>query len=240
MSTPHIEAKPGDFADTVLLPGDPLRAAHIARTILGNAVEVTRVRAMGGYTGTWRGRRVSVMGTGMGIPSASIYGTELIREYGVKRLIRIGTCGAIANNLQLGDIVLAQGACTDSGVNRARFKGMDYAAIASFELLSGVAREAQRQNVRVHIGNVFSCDLFYGPDPTLVDTLAAMQVMGIEMEAAGLYGLAAQYGAEALAVLAVSDHLRTHAQWSAEQRQLGLDAMVRLVLDATLAGDSVR
>lgn len=234
MGTPHIEANPGDFADTVLLPGDPLRAAHIAQNILTDALEVTRVRAMGGYTGTWRGRRVSVMGTGMGIPSASIYGTELIREYGVKRLIRIGTCGAIDDGLALGDIVLAQGASTDSGVNRTRFKGMDYAAIASFELLSKVAAEAARRNVRVRIGNVFSADLFYGPDPTLVDTLSAMRILGIEMEAAGLYGLAAQYGAEALAVLAVSDHLRTHESWRPEQRQLGLDAMVRMTLDAVL------
>ena len=237
MGTPHIEAQRGDFAETILLPGDPLRAAHIAHTILDGAVEVTRVRAMGGYTGTWRGRRVSVMGTGMGIPSASIYATELIREFGVKRLVRIGTCGAVADDLQLGDIVLAQGASTDSGVNRSRFKGMDFAAIASFDLWSRVAAEAQRRDVRVRIGNVFSCDLFYGPDPTLVDTLATMRILGIEMEAAGLYGLAAQYGAEALAVLAVSDHLRSHASWSPQQRQLGLDAMVRMTLDAVLDAD---
>lgn len=234
MATPHIAAKAGDFAETVLLPGDPLRALHIANTLLDDAVEVTRVRAMGGYTGTWRGRRVSVMGTGMGIPSSSIYATELVREYGVKRLIRIGTCGGVAPDLGLGDIVLAQGASTDSGVNRARFKGMDYAAIASYGLLSAVADEAKRQGVRVAIGNLFSADLFYGPDPTMVDTLAAMNILGIEMEAAGLYGLAAQYGAEALAVCAVSDHLRSHAQWSSEQRQIGVDAMVRLVLDAVL------
>ncbi len=232
MPTPHISAQPGDFAATVLLPGDPLRAAHIAEHILSDAVEVTRVRAMGGYTGTWRGRRVSVMGTGMGIPSASIYATELIREYGVQRLIRIGTCGGIADDLQLGDIVLAQGASTDSGVNRARFKGMDFAAIASFDLLSKVVDEARRANVRVRVGNIFSGDLFYSPDPGFVDTLSAMQILGIEMEAAGLYGIAAQYGAEALAVLAVSDHLRTHASWSSQQRQVGVDAMVRMTLDA--------
>ena len=234
MGTPHISAQPGDFAETVLLPGDPLRALHIANTLLDDAVEVTRVRAMGGYTGTWRGRRVSVMGTGMGIPSSSIYATELVREYGVKRLVRIGTCGGVADSLQLGDIVLGIGACTDSGVNRARFKGMDYAAVASYGLLAAVANEAQRQNIAVQVGNLFSADLFYGPDPSMVDTLAAMNILGIEMEAAGLYGLAAQYGAEALAVCAVSDHLRTHQSWSPEQRQLGVDAMVRLVLDAVV------
>lgn len=234
MGTPHISAQPGDFAETVLLPGDPLRALHIANTLLDDAVEVTRVRAMGGYTGTWRGRRVSVMGTGMGIPSSSIYATELVREYGVKRLVRIGTCGGVSASLQLGDIVLGIGACTDSGVNRARFKGMDYAAVASYGLLAAVANEAQRQNIAVQVGNLFSADLFYGPDPTMVDTLAAMNILGIEMEAAGLYGLAAQYGAEALAVCAVSDHLRTHQSWSPEQRQTGVDAMVRLVLDAVV------
>jgi purine-nucleoside phosphorylase len=234
MGTPHISASPGDFAELVLLPGDPLRAEHIARTVLEDAVEVTRVRAMGGYTGRYHGRPVSVMGTGMGIPSASIYATELVREYGVRRLVRIGTCGGIAAGLELGDIVLAQGASTDSGVNRSRFRGMDFAAIADFGLLRRVADEAQRRALPVRVGNVFSCDLFYGPDPTQVDALAAMNILGVEMEAAGLYGLAAQYGAQALAVLAVSDHLRTHASWSPEQRQTGLDAMARLVLDALL------
>ena len=235
MGTPHISAKPGDFADTVLLPGDPLRAAHIANTVLDDAVEVTRVRAMGGYTGTWRGQRVSVMGTGMGIPSASIYGTELVREYGVRRLIRIGTCGGIASDLQLGDIVLAQGACTDSGVNRTRFRGMDFAAIAGFDLLSTVAAAARMRGERFAVGNLFSADLFYHPDPALLDTLDTMGVLGIDMEAAGLYGIAAQHRVQALAVCAVSDQLREGGRWSPAQRQCGVDAMVRLVLDA-LAG----
>lgn len=238
MPTPHIAAQPGDFAETVLLPGDPLRAEHIARTLLTDAVEVTRVRAMSGFTGLWRGRRVSVMGTGMGIPSASIYATELVREYGVRRLLRIGTCGAVADELQLGDIVLAQGACTDSGVNRTRFRGMDFAAIAGYELLSRVDGAAYRAGLRTTIGNVFSSDLFYGPDPTLIDALAAMGVLGIEMEAAGLYGIAAAHrGVQALAVCAVSDHLRRDERWSAEQRQYGIDAMVRMVLDGVLVGD---
>lgn len=236
MPTPHIAAQPGDFAETVLLPGDPLRAEHIARTLLQDAVEVTRVRAMCGFTGTWRGQRVSLMGTGMGIPSASIYATELVREYGVRRLLRIGTCGAIADDLKLGDIVLAQGACTDSGVNRSRFRGMDFAAIAGFGLLSTVAAAALATDQRVVVGNVFSADLFYHSDPALIDTLDAMGVLGIEMEAAGLYGIAAEHRVEALAVCAVSDHLRRDEAWSSGQRQYGIDAMVRLVLDAVTVG----
>lgn len=232
MPTPHIAARPGDFAETVLLPGDPLRAEHIARTLLQDAIEVTRVRAMCGFTGTWRGHRVSVMGTGMGIPSASIYTTELVREYGVRRLLRIGTCGAIADDLRLGDIVLAQAACTDSGVNRSRFRGMDFAAIAGYDLLVPVANAFRDNGLRVAIGNVFSADLFYHPDPALIDALHAMGVLGIEMEAAGIYGVAAAHRVEALAVCAVSDHLRRDEAWSSEQRQYGIDAMVRLVLDA--------
>lgn len=234
MSTPHIEALSGDFAETILLPGDPLRAAHIANHILQDAIEVTKVRAMSGFTGTYRGQRVSVMGTGMGIPSASIYAHELITHYGVKKLIRIGTCGGVSSAVQLGDIVLAQGASTDSGVNRSRFQHMDFAALAAWPLLSAVAERAKTQKLQTHIGNVFSADLFYHPDAQLIEALDRMNILGIEMEAAGLYGLAAQHRVEALAVCMVSDHLRTHAAWSPEQRRLGLDQMVRLVLDAVL------
>ena len=235
MATPHISAPAGAFADTVLLPGDPLRAEHIATRLLDDAREVTRVRAMAGFTGSWRGMPVSVMGSGMGIPSASIYATELIREYGVRRLVRIGTCGAIAGHLQLGDIVLAQGACTDSGVNRSRFGGMDFAAIADFGLLSSVAAAARAAEAPVAVGNVFSADLFYHPDRRLVDTLDAMGVLAVEMEAAGLYGVAAGHGVHALAVCVVSDHLRRDARWTAQQRVCGVDDMVRLVLDALAA-----
>lgn len=235
MSTPHIAAESGAFAPTVLLPGDPLRAEHIATTLLVDAVEVTRVRGMAGFTGRWRGHPVSVMGTGMGIPSASIYATELVREYGATRLVRVGTCGAVSEHLELGDIVLAQGACTDSAVNRTRFGGMDFAAIAGFDLLSAVAAKARARNVRLAVGNLFSADLFYHPDPALVDTLDAMGVLGIDMEAAGLYGIAARHRVQALAVCMVSDQLRRGEHWPATQRQVGVDAMVRLVLDALFA-----
>ena len=232
MSTPHISAAPGAFADTVLLPGDPARAKHVAEHLLDDAVQVTAVRNMLGYTGTWKGRRVSVMGTGMGIPSSSIYATELVREYGVRRLVRVGTCGGVADALRLGDLVVALGAGTDSNVNRLRFGGHDFAATADFGLLRTVVDAAAAAGQPLHVGNVFSTDLFYHPQADLVDLLARFGVLGIEMEAAGLYGVAAAHGVQALAVLAVSDHLRREERMTPEQREAGLDAMLRLVLDA--------
>ena len=232
MSTPHIDAAEGAFATTVLLPGDPLRSQHIARKFFSNAVQVTSTRNMFGYTGFYRGQRISVMGTGMGIPSSSIYATELIRHYGVKRLVRVGTCGAVQDDLALGDLVVALSPRTDSAVNRQRFAGMDFAAGASYSLLSSVADQARRVGVPVRVGNVFSADLFYSPNPDIADTLAAMGILAVEMEAAGLYGLAAEFGAEALAVLTVSDHLRHDAHMDANQRQTGVDAMTELTLDA--------
>lgn len=232
MSTPHIDAEAGAFASTVLLPGDPLRARHIAERFFSDAVQVTSARNMFGYTGVYRGQRVSVMGTGMGIPSSSIYATELIRHYGVKCLVRVGTCGAVQDDLALGDLVLALSASTDSAVNRQRFAGMDFGAGASYPLLRAVADQAERVGVPVRVGNVFSADLFYSPRPDMADTLAAMGILAVEMEAAGLYGLAAEFGAEALAVLTVSDHLRHDAHMDVHQRQTGVDAMTELTLDA--------
>jgi purine-nucleoside phosphorylase len=172
------------------------------------------------------------MGTGMGIPSCSIYATELVREYGVKRLVRVGTCGGVADALRLGDLVVALGAGTDSNANRLRFGGHDFAATADFGLLRAVVDAAAAAGVPLHVGNVFSTDLFYHPQTDQVDLLARFGVLGIEMEAAGLYGVAAAHGVQALAVLAVSDHLRRNEHMTSAQREAGLDAMFRLVLDA--------
>lgn len=232
MTTPHINAVAGAFADTVLLPGDPVRARHIAMNLLQDAVQVTDVRNMLGFTGSWRGHRISVMGSGMGIPSCSIYATELVREYGVRRLIRVGTCGATRADVQLGDVVVALGASTDSRVNRQRFGGHDLAALASFDLVRRVADAARAAGIEARIGNVFSTDLFYHPDPAIFDLLDRYGVLGVEMEAAGLYGVAAELGVEALAVLAVSDHIRRKQAMTPAQRETGLDAMLRVVLDA--------
>jgi purine-nucleoside phosphorylase len=232
MTTPHINAVAGAFAETVLLPGDPARARHIAVNLLQDAEQVTDVRNMLGFTGSWRGHRVSVMGSGMGIPSCSIYATELVREYGVRRLIRVGTCGATRADVQLGDVVVALGASTDSRVNRLRFGGHDFAALASFDLVRRVADAARVAGIAARIGNVFSTDLFYHPDPAIFDLLDRYGVLGVEMEAAGLYGVAAELGVEALAVLAVSDHIRRKQAMTPAQRETGLDTMVRVVLDA--------
>jgi len=232
MPTPHIDAAPDAFADTVLMPGDPLRARMIAERFLDGAVQVTGLRNMLGFTGSYRGRRLSVMGSGIGIPSCSLYATELIEHYGVRCLIRVGTCGAIAEPLQLGDLVLALGAGTDSGVNRQRFAGHDFAATASWPLLSALASTAATLGQPIHIGSVFSSDLFYSPDPGLIDALARMGILAVEMEAAGLYGVAAERGAQAVALLTVSDHLRRGESMSGAERERGLERMLRLALEA--------
>lgn len=232
MSTPHIEAPAGAFAETVLLPGDPLRAKYIAERFFEGAVQVTAVRNMYGYTGSCRGQRLSVMGSGMGIPSCSIYASELIDHYGVRRLLRIGTCGATRSDIQLGDLVLALGASTDSAVNRTRFGGFDLAAIASWPLTRAIDDAARAVNRMLRVGNVFSTDLFYSPQPGLIEMLTRAGILGIEMEAAGLYTAAAERGAEAAALLTVSDHLVSGARMSSEERQRGLDEMIEVALAA--------
>ncbi len=234
MSTPHIDAAPGAFAELLLLPGDPLRARHVANKLLSHAVEVTNVRNMLGYTGEWHGKRVSVMGSGIGIPSSMLYATELIRDYGVRRLVRIGTCGGLADDVQLGELLLVQGASTDSSVNRLRFGGHDFAATASWALLSRVAAAAQAAGSAIRVGNIFTSDYFYHPDSGLKERLRRFGILALDMETAGLYGLASEMGAEALSVLTVSDHLMHEGRMSAEERETGVDAMTRLVLDALL------
>jgi purine-nucleoside phosphorylase len=230
--TPHLSAEPGQFAEAVLLPGDPLRAQHIAATHLDDAEQVTAVRNALGFTGSYQGMRVSVLGAGMGIPSASIYATELVREYGAQRLVRVGSCGSVRDDVALRDVLLASGACTDSAVNRARYGGLDFAAIADFDLLRAAADAAAAKDVAIRVGNVHSSDLFYDPREWLVDTMERMGVLAVEMEAAGLYGVAAEFGVRALTVLTVSDHLKTGEHVSADDRQRTFDDMVRVALDA--------
>lgn len=236
MTSPHLNAPAGSFARTVLLPGDPRRATHVATTLLDDARLVTDVRNMLGYTGTWRGEPVSVMGGGIGIPSTLIYATELVRDHGVRRIVRIGTCGGLQPGLGLGDLVLALGAGTDSRVNRIRFRDYDYPATASWPLLEPVARRAAAARQALHVGNVFSSDLFYHPDAGLHGRLRALGFLAIEMEAAGLYGLAAELGFEALAVLTVTDHVGRPESMTAAERETGVDAMTRLVLEALVSG----
>lgn len=234
MPTPHINAQPGDFADTVLMPGDPLRAQFIAETWLENAKQVNTVRNMFGYTGTYQGKRVSIMAHGMGIPSCSIYATELVKDFGVKNVIRVGSCGALMKEIALGEIIIAMGASTDSKVNRMRVMDHDFAAIADYDTLQMAVDVAKEQKKPVRVGNVFSADLFYTPQPELFDKLEKMNVLAVEMELAGLYGLAAEYGARALGILTVSDQIRTHQHMTAEARQTSFGAMIELALETAV------
>jgi len=230
--TPHISAADGDFAPSVLLPGDPLRARHIADNFLEDVTQVNEVRNMLGFTGNYQGVPISVMGTGMGIPSASIYATELVNEYGVERLIRVGSCGAVTDSVEVRDVILAIGACTDSLVNRARYGGLDFAATADFWLLKAAADAAAAKGIDVKVGNVHSADLFYNPDPAAFDRMDAMGVLAVEMEAAGLYGVAAEHGARALTICTVSDHVRTGEATTSEEREKTFGDMVEIALEA--------
>lgn len=232
MPTPHISAERGDFAPSVLLPGDPLRAAHIAEKFFDEPVQVNAVRNMLGFTGSYRGVPVSVMGTGMGIPSASIYATELITEYGVERLIRVGSCGGILASVKIRDVILAIGACTDSGVNRARYGGDDFAATADYWLLKAAEEAAAAKGIEVKVGNVHSADLFYNPDAKAFDRMEEMGVLAVEMEAAGLYGIAAERGARSLTIATVSDHVRTGEWTTSAERQETFEDMVEIALEA--------
>ena len=231
MPSIHINAAPGDFAASVLMPGDPLRAKYIAEKHLDGARQVTDVRNMLGFTGEYQGHPVSVMAHGMGIPSASIYATELIREYGVERLIRVGSCGTVHPDVKLRDLIIAMGASTDSGVNRMRFGGHDLAALADFDLLRTAVREAETKKLPHHVGNIFSADLFYTPQPEQFELMEKYRVLGIEMETAGIYTLAAEYGIEALAICTVSDHIRTGDKLSSADRQTSFDQMIELALE---------
>lgn len=226
----HIGAKRGDIAEAVLLPGDPLRARYVAETYLENPVCHSEVRGMLGFTGTYRGRRVSVQGTGMGIPSISIYVHELINEYGAGRLIRIGTCGGMLEDMKLGDVILAQTASTDSAVNRIRFGGADFSPPASFPLLLKAWEEAQAKGIAVRVGSVLTSDTFYSEDREGWRLWARYGVLAAEMETAALYTLAARFGVQGLSMLTVSDSLVTHEKATTEQRQQAYTAMMELAL----------
>lgn len=230
MATPHIEAAEGAFAETILLPGDPLRAKFIADTFLDEVAQVNGVRNMLGFTGTYEGKKVSVMGTGMGIPSLSIYAKELVTDYGVKNLIRVGSCGAVSKEVKVRDILVGTGACTDSGVNRARFGGYDFAAVSDWGLTRAAVESAERQQIPVTVGSLFSADLFYTPQPEMFDRMEAMGVLAVEMEAAGLFGVCAEFGAKGLAVCTVSDHIRTGESLSSDEREKGFADMMKVVL----------
>lgn len=238
MVTPHINAEMGDFAEVVLMPGDPLRARHIAKTFLSNARKVNQVRGMLGYTGSYKGQAISVMGHGMGIPSCSIYTKELITDFGVKQIIRVGSCGAIRHDVNIRDIVIGMGASTDSKVNRIRFKDHDFAAIADFDLVRNAVDAAKAAGISVHVGNIFSADLFYTPDSQMFEVLEKYGILGVEMEAAGIYGVSAEFGVRAIAICTVSDHIRRGEALSTAERQTTLNDMIEVALESVLLGYS--
>ncbi|SPJ27881.1 purine-nucleoside phosphorylase [Falsiruegeria mediterranea] len=233
--TIHIGAKSGEIAETVLLPGDPYRAKWAAETFLSDVKLVNEVRGMLGYTGTWNGQRVTIQGSGMGMPSLSIYVNELIRDYGAKTLIRIGSCGGMQEKVAVRDVILAMTATTLSTPSRGIFKEMNFAPCADWSLLRAAADAAQAKGTATHVGGIYSSDVFYDERPDLNEQMVRHGILGVEMEAAELYNLAARHGCRALAVLTVSDHLLTGEALPSDQRERSFGEMVEIALEAAFA-----
>ena len=229
----HINAQKGDIAEAILLPGDPLRAKYIAETFLEDVTQYNEVRNMFGYTGTYKGKRISVQGTGMGVPSISIYATELMNDYGVKKLIRVGTCGSIHHDVKVRDVILAQSASTNASLNDIIFNGINYAPTGDFSLLLQAYQAGQEKGLNLRVGNVFTEDLFYN-DNADHEKWAQYGILGLEMETAALYTLAAKFGRQALSVLTVSDHLLTGEVTTAEERQMTFNDMIIVALEAAI------
>ncbi len=234
MST-HIAAREGQIAETVLLPGDPLRAKYIAENFLEDAECYNEIRGMYGYTGRYKGQHISVQGTGMGIPSCMIYATELLKFYGVKTMIRVGTAGAITPDVRMREVVLASSASTTSKINDTRFMGYAFAPTADFSLLKSAYDAAQARKVLVRVGAALSSDQFYGHDEGLYSVYAKYGVLCVEMEAAGLYTLAPLYGARALAILTISDNMVTGEETTAEEREKSFSDMIHIALETSIA-----
>lgn len=229
----HIGAKENEIAETVLLPGDPLRAKYIAETFLEGATLYNEVRNMFGYTGTYKGKRISVQGTGMGVPSISIYINELMQSYNVQKLIRVGTCGAIQKDVKVRDVILAMTSSTDSQMNRLTFGGVDFAPTADFELLKNAYDVGLERGLNLKVGNIFTADQFYN-DNAEFEKWAQYGILAVEMETTALYTLAAKFGRQALSVLTVSDHILTGEETTAEERQLTFNTMIEVALDAAI------
>jgi len=227
----HIGAKKGDIAGTVLLPGDPLRAKFVAENMLENAFCYNEVRGMYGYTGTYKGKRVSIQGAGMGLPSTSIYVNELITEYEVKNIIRVGTFGCIQKDLKVGQVALAMSASTDSNINKLIFGDQHFAPTADFSLLLNAYNEAKKLGVDVKIGNIFSADSFYNPNPNWWKIWAEYGVLGAEMESSGIYTIASKHNVKALSILTVSDNIVTGAASTAKEREQSFTEMMTIALE---------
>jgi purine-nucleoside phosphorylase len=230
MTTPHIEADPKDIAPLVLLPGDPLRAKFIAQTYLDDVKLVTQVRNMLGYTGSFNSKRVSVLSSGMGMPSMAIYATELVRAFKVRKILRVGSCGSIDDELNIGQVVATIGASTDSNMNRARFGGFDFAATADFEMLTDWVRCAELMGADIRVGNVLTSDTFYHSSNDIYDLCRSLGILAVEMEAAALYRVAAEHRISALAVMTVSDHILKQEVMSPVDRETTFKSMAEISL----------
>jgi purine-nucleoside phosphorylase len=228
----HIGAEKGQIAETVLMPGDPLRAEWAAHKFLENVECVNRVRGMLGFTGTWRGNRVTIKGSGMGMPSLSIYANELLKDYGAKTLIRIGSCGGMQKSVGIRDVIVAMTASTLSTPSIGMFREINFAPTANYDLLRNAVASAERKGVTHHVGGIYSADVFYDERPDLNEQMTRHGILAVEMEAAELYILAARYQARALAVLTVSDHLQTGEALSADERETSFGDMVEMALEA--------
>ncbi|SDI30217.1 purine-nucleoside phosphorylase [Lutimaribacter saemankumensis] len=235
--TIHIGAKPGEIAETVLMPGDPLRAKWAAETFLEDARCVNEVRGMLGFTGTWRGHRVTIHGSGMGMPSLSIYANELIRDYGAQTLIRIGSCGAMQRHVRVRNLILAMTASSVSTPSTGIFRELNFAPCADWGLLRAAVEAAEARGLSPHVGGIYSADVFYDERPDLNEMMTRHGILGVEMEAAELYNLAARHNVRALAVLTVSDHLLTHEALPAEDRERSFGDMVEIALAAAFPGE---
>lgn len=230
----HIAAKNGEIAETVLLPGDPKRAKWIAENFLKDAFCYTDIRGMLGFTGTYKGKRISVQGTGMGIPSASIYINELLKEYSVKNLIRVGSAGSYQKEIKVRDIVIAMATSTDSSINNKRFNYANFAPTANFELFSTLLKVAEEKNIKIKAGNILTSDEFYTDDPNYYKKWADFGILAVEMESAGLYTLAAKYKARALSILTISDSLVSTEITSSEEREKTFNEMIELALETAI------
>ncbi|CAL4324205.1 purine-nucleoside phosphorylase [Buchnera aphidicola] len=235
MGTPHINAKKHNISNLVILSGDPIRVKYIAETFLKNAIQINNIRNMFGYTGKYKNILVSVMSHGMGIPSAAIYVTELIKFYDIKKMIRVGTCGTIQKNIFLKDIIIALGASTDSNFNRIRFKNYDFAAIADFHLIYKAFNIAGNRKINIHIGNFFTTDIFYTDDKEIVNILKKYNILAIDMETAGIYNIAAEYRIPVMSICSVSDHILLKNQLSTKERECSFNDMIEIALETIIS-----
>ncbi|WP_284443163.1 purine-nucleoside phosphorylase [Buchnera aphidicola] len=234
MSTPHINSKKNDFSDVVLMPGDPVRAKYIAEKYLNNYIQINNTRLMLAYTGFYKNRKISIMSHGIGIPSASLYTRELIVEFNVKKILRIGTCGAVRDDIKLRDIVISMGASTDSKVNRIGFNNHDFSAIADFDMIYNIVSVAKKMKTKISIGNFFTTDSFYNDDDKMLKILKKYNIIGVDMETAGIYGVASKLKAQALSICTVSDHIVKKESLSSTERESSFNDMIELALESVL------